>query len=513
MAYLFKNHYEYRKHLEGHDEDLDHDPRFKEKLDTIVANAKTILLVGWRWEGDKVYDVIDYLTKFAQVTLVEAYQPNCDAFVEHNRWNYPVEIVCADIVDFIQTTQKTFDVCIWQDGPEHVAYERFITFLDHAFKKIDYLTISTPNGIYKQDALYGNQFEIHVTTWYEHNYTNLDFDTALWLAHHPGSLDKNIALMGVRRLKSPEVPKTKNLFVYPNALIQTQDKINEYWNTIPMCIEGQHKHFNIVTDPQKADLFFMGMISCGTVDQFKPSDFPYLQQNESKHIFELEGDWVSNSAPEWLAKLAKSGNSSKPEHLIGPLCVRPAVSNLLAFLAKNNPEYDFEFPDSKTWAFRGFPDPFGVRARTVRIMQQLNLPGDYGLTNQFGARQALDSDPVGSYCKLLHANLISVCPRGAGIDSIRFYETCFFGRVPVAISDAKWLGEDHYDMSFAYRLSPSLSDNELAAELTKINDIPYEELVERGKKARQYFQEVVIPYFQDPTLYFINFLKRKNIIA
>ena len=511
MSYTFRNHYEYRKNNGRHDEDLDHVPEFKEKVDSLIDNAKTILFVGWRYDADLCYDQFDYTTKFAKVTLVEAWKPNCNAYVAHNKWNYPVEVICDDVLEFIKKTDRKFDVCVWFDGPEHVEYEQFVGFLRNAYGKIGHLIVSTPNGVFPQKSIGGNAFETHKTIWHDYMYENLGFEVVKWLASSKNSEVKENALMGIKRMIYDTTGAPK-LYIYPNARIQSQDKINEYFNTTPMSIEGVNRHFNVVTNPEEADFLHMGMISCGTAQEFSEKNFPYLATYPDKHIVDLEGDWVSNVAPPWVAERIKSGNSSKPEHLKGIMCVRPAVSNFLAYLAKTNPEYELEFPETNTFCFRGYPDPFGVRPRIVEIMKRLQLPGEYSLTNEFNARKPLTSEEVTEYYQLLHRHLISMCPRGAGIDSIRFYETCFFGRVPVCVSDAKWLGEELYDMSFAYRLSPSLTDEEIARQLRDIANTPTSELIERGKKARDYFQKVVVEYFKDPTLYFRRYLKFKGVI-
>lgn len=300
------------------------------------------------------------------------------------------------------------------------------------------------------------------------------------------------------------------IYVYNNARIGSHDLIPDFYDTTPMSIEGRKRHFTETLNVEEADIIFMGQISCGTMHEFKKQDFLYLDQFPNKHVVELEGDWLNNSAEQWVAKLIKSGNSSKPEHLIGPLCVRPPMSNLLVYLGKTNPEYDLEFPEKKSWCFRGFADPLGVRQRTVNLAKELNLEGEYEVTNTFGARSSLNSSHVSEYILLMHRNILSLCPRGAGIDTIRFYEACYFGRVPVAISDAKWMGEDFYDMSFAFRLSPSLSDEQLKSELIKINNLPLSELIDRGHKARDYFQTVVVNYFKDPTKFFLNWCNRHH---
>lgn len=204
MAYAFKNHYEYRKNNGRHDEDLNHVPHFKAKIDGIVEQAKTILFVGWRYDADTAYDHFDYTTKFAKVTLVEAFPRNCEDFVKYNKWNYPVDVVCADVLDYVKTSQQTFDVCAWFDGPEHVTYEEFLDFLGHAPRTIKNLIISTPNGVFPQGAIGGNQFECHKTTWDYQMMKNLGFDTAKWLADTADTTDplhKQSALMGVKNLQ------------------------------------------------------------------------------------------------------------------------------------------------------------------------------------------------------------------------------------------------------------------------------------------------------------------------
>jgi hypothetical protein len=98
------------------------------------------------------------------------------------------------------------------------------------------------------------------------------------------------------------------------------------------------------------------------------------------------------------------------------------------------------------------------------------------------------------------------------MDTIRFYETCFFGRVPVVISEMAFMGDDDTDTSFIFKIPTDISEEEMAKELLKISQTPITELIERGKCARNYFLNVVSKYFEDPTLYFINWMKKKNLL-
>ena len=230
-----------------------------------------------------------------------------------------------------------------------------------------------------------------------------------------------------------------------------------------------------------------------------------------KHIFDLEGDWFHLNAPEWMLQCIKSGSSTKKENYVQPFCIRPCFSYLLLYLGQHNPTYELEFPDDKSFCFCGLPDQRGVRGNMAQCINKMGVKNQMQFNQFWGAKRSIDSPEVTNYMDLLINNLISLCPRGMGADTVRFYETCFFGRVPVVISDMAIMGEDFYDTSFVFKINPYLSIEDMTTELMKVNDTPYTELVERAKLARQYFQNVLIPYFKDPTQYFFDFLKRHNL--
>lgn len=484
---------------------------YKKQFGEVIQQSNTILLIG-RFDASAYKKLTENISPSEITVLDFSSTPNISNPPDPSTAN--LRIVYSDVVDYMKTVEKSFDLCIWQNSVEQYPYEEFIEFLRYAFQKISYLMVTTLDGglCFKEE--YQKYFQNSRFIWRKHNWENLGFNVC--------ELNVEIAdplkdfLIASRKLKNPIQSNQTKIFVYPNARTQTHDKINDLWDTIPMCIEGLNKHFQIVTDPTAADLLFMGMISCGTVHEFKESDFKYLRTYPEKHIFEMEGDWTSNYAPPWLSKITRSGNTSKPENMKGLAYIRPVIGNFLTYLAKDNPEYELQFPAEKTWCFRGFPDPFGTRVRIMNLMNRLKIPGNYSLTNKFGAGQDLSSENVRKYYSLLYTHLISLCPEGAGADTIRFYETCFFGRVPVVIGNSRWiprwLNDDQYDMSFVYTISPALPDDQIAQTIMKIHNEPYEQLVERGRLARKYFQEVVVEYFKDPTQQFINFLKKNGVM-
>lgn len=190
MAYLFEKHYSYKG---DHDEDLDHVPDFKEKIDSLVKNAKTVLVVGWR--PDTGYYLFEYLTGFSTVTLVEIFENNCKSFTLNN-----VNVVCDNILEFIKKTETVFDVLIWQDGPEHVTIPEFEQFLKDCSGKVKNMIIATPNGVYPQDALYGNIYERHNATWFQNTYLEFGFDVREYIADVHWSLNRKNGLIGYKVL-------------------------------------------------------------------------------------------------------------------------------------------------------------------------------------------------------------------------------------------------------------------------------------------------------------------------
>jgi len=184
-------------------ENLDHVPDFKEVVNTAIDKAKTLLDVGWRLDpgADEFYDNIGLQ---ANVTLVEAFEPNAQTFYSRNKHPDKVKVYNTDIWTFIKDTDQHFDVCIWQGGPEHVSYADFEAFLVEADKKIDFLIIATPNGVFPQDALGGNTYEIHQTTWTEDLMRQYGFTCVQWQAGPDGR--RIWGLMGYR--KNPNLKST-----------------------------------------------------------------------------------------------------------------------------------------------------------------------------------------------------------------------------------------------------------------------------------------------------------------
>jgi hypothetical protein len=313
------------------------------------------------------------------------------------------------------------------------------------------------------------------------------------------------------------------LYVYKHGWVHSQDLIPEYVNTTPFSKDGIAKHCTVVEDPNDADFFYMGQVSDGNIYNPKhpilEESFPYLKDAPNKHILDLEGDWCeipghgggAQVAPPWVLNCIKSAAPTKYQHWVQPIMARPNLSGLLAFL-KENPECEIEFPEDTSFCFRGQPDPINTRARTGESLKRIGVKHEFTFNTSWGGRKGLDSPAVSIYIESLYKNLISLCPEGVSSATIRFYETCFFARVPVIIGEQMIMEEGDRDTSFVYKIDPTKGDAHLDAELLKIANTPHSELVEKGKAARQYFIDVVMKYFQDPTAYMIDWMRRKNLL-
>ena len=108
-------------------------------------------------------------------------------------------------------------------------------------------------------------------------------------------------------------------------------------------------------------------------------------------------------------------------------------------------------------------------------------------------------------------NAFILCPAGEGQATLRMYEACYYGRIPIVIADCLWTWEDVTDISFAFKISPQASDEEIARALADIFAIPDSELEDRCRMAALYFEHVIKRYFDDPTECFLAWMKKRNL--
>tara|TARA_Y100001934_G_C12304001_1_gene751443 strand:- start:281 stop:1411 length:1131 start_codon:yes stop_codon:yes gene_type:complete len=109
--------------------------------------------------------------------------------------------------------------------------------------------------------------------------------------------------------------------------------------------------------------------------------------------------------------------------------------------------------------------------------------------------------------KMIKNTLITLCPRGAGMNSMRFYESLSFGRIPLLISDGCVLPfENRINYSdIIYRLN----ENEIN-EINEIGIFSIDELRKKCQRAYNMFNENFVGQSLSKNLYLELLEKREN---
>lgn len=312
--------------------------------------------------------------------------------------------------------------------------------------------------------------------------------------------------------------KKIKLYVYPNANPHDHDSSVHCKNTIPFSSVGIDKHC-VITSPEEADYFYMGQFNNdrGDLTKFSPKDFKYFYGNESKHICDIEGEGGFEASrrsaiPKWLHQsIITTMGPLKKYSNIKLLFTRPTFSHLFIDIIKNRKE-NFDFPKEKSFGMRAFLN-HKVRAATVHALHNSDFKKEMVVNKKWQGLSPIGSQTQKDFVKTMLNNSISLCPRGSGIDSVRFFESCYYNRVPVIITDYEYylFGEDDNDLDFCYRIhDEKINPQMIQAELKKIYETPWEELREKANQAKRYFETTVREYFEDPTLYFLNWLENKK---
>lgn len=304
----------------------------------------------------------------------------------------------------------------------------------------------------------------------------------------------------------------RNLYVYPNAVGHVHDKMPAYRDCVPLSEDGIKRHFKLTTAAE-ADYFYMGQFSDGyNLGALCQSQFPHFGDKPEKHIMDIEGDWLGKMLPEWMYQGIISVNGilietfNKVRHAV----VRPTFSTLLVDMARNRHDVFPFTPRKRQFVFSGLPDPYGTRLRMARAVSP--YPSVINMTNQFMAPIANTHPARQYYEELMTSSYFALCPRGAGVDSIRFYEACFYGCTPILIGDNMVVGDlDEDAQSWFPRLSEKNSDEEWQSWFGYLLDQREEEVIEDGEYARYYFDTVIRDYFSDPTLYFLKDLEKNGL--
>lgn len=128
------------------------------------------------------------------------------------------------------------------------------------------------------------------------------------------------------------------------------------------------------------------------------------------------------------------------------------------------------------------------------------FPGEYVLTDSWNGPAPKEQNL--RYEEFMLKHIFHLCPRGAGHDSARFFESCLLGRIPIVIGDNRFFGEGKLDTSFCLQISQYLPNTLIEAQLRQFFNMSWPEIEDRCKRAQLYF-ESVREYFKNPTQYLL----------
>ncbi len=304
--------------------------------------------------------------------------------------------------------------------------------------------------------------------------------------------------------------KKLKIYIYPNARSHVQDSMEkEYYNVVPLSEKGIEDHCELV-GPNEAEYYYMGQVSCG-LPLPKKNEFKYFDGNKEKHIIDFEGDWFQKSIPNWLRNSIVSVSGVKKEYEGIKIFTRPATSSLLLDIIRNNRQVKHTFESNKNFCFKGFPDPRGIRMKMAKGCQLAGIKSNIVFNQAWQGKAHSRSKEVADYCKLMLQNTFALCPSGTGVDSVRFFEACFFSRIPVVVSDSFTMGHKHNkNKPFYFQIDPYNSIDEMARNLAEIEKIPLHKLKEMSYNSKEFFESKMRKYFEDPTLRFIEWLEENE---
>lgn len=302
------------------------------------------------------------------------------------------------------------------------------------------------------------------------------------------------------------------LFVYENALPHIHDSDPAFENLVPMSKRGIDTYFELVNNPHDADFFYMGQFSDGTKDELiRKENFQYYDEYTSRHICDIEGDWPGRTLPLWLKGSIITINGLRQTDKGIPLAyfVRPTFSKLFIHLAKERLDSYPDFPEENLFGFRGFMNS-NARQKALHALELSRVPQSFEMIPTWNGHTLPTTKIATDYEETMKSYTFALCPRGNGQDSVRFFEACFFGRIPVVIADNVLFDEDSYDTSFVVRISAQTSVAKMAEKFDALSRMSRPEVYMRGRKAREYFDSRVRSYMNDPTGYFINKLNLRE---
>lgn len=294
------------------------------------------------------------------------------------------------------------------------------------------------------------------------------------------------------------------LFIYDNINMPIHDGIYEYQNVVPFCKKGIRDNFQITNNPSEADIFYMGQFSEGRF--YGLGQFYLLDEYPDKHVCDIEGDWFNVALPEHvLSKCIFTINGLKNEykHHLNRMFIRPTFSKNLMKLLHQDHKHDINY--NRKFTFIGFNDPLNIRLQLKYFLEsKYQNNTDIIITNKWlGSSDSKDDHD--KFNNMILSGTFSLCPRGTGVDSVRFLESCYHGRIPIVISDNICFGYD-FPTKFYFQQNPNENYEEFFDHIVNLSD---NEIKKYSNNAKKFFNTYVKSYFDDPTKFFMRWHTRR----
>lgn len=294
------------------------------------------------------------------------------------------------------------------------------------------------------------------------------------------------------------------LYISSNAKPPIHESISGFENSIPMCKVGIENNFIVTTDSSQADYFWAGQVKDTEAWLLHPNRYEFFEGNESRYIFELEGDWRDRDHPDWLRDaIVVTGHARlESESKFTRRFVRPVVSPLLLRLVRDLRQYTP--PEQHGFWFQGQRDSRGLRQKVWRALELAGVPHEFVFTPEWGVYLDEQHALARSYfAKAAHWSM-ALCPIGEG-PSCRFYEMALFHRLLVLIGDYRVFAEDVLGDGMR-RLATGYTDAELGVLLAEMHrDMAKPNTVDAVAGVIRYANELRT-YFNDPTAYLLRWL-------
>jgi len=295
-----------------------------------------------------------------------------------------------------------------------------------------------------------------------------------------------------------------HLHIYDNAVMPVHDNDRVYRNTVPFCFDGLYQH--TVNTPILNDVdYYMGQFndSSKLSLDYLETNFKNFNKCPERHILDIEGDWAYRDVPEEIfktgCKFIMNGVKSNYSEYLHNIFVRPTFSKNLMSLVKKKAFYHPNY--NRVFSFRGLPDPHGVRNEMKCFFDDNGFDNNIQFTHSWKGSSNDKKDHY-KFAENILGGTFSLCPRGTGVDSVRFLESCFYGRIPIVISDNICFGHD-FNKPFYFQM-----DRIDSAAINEISKLPINVINEYSRNAVEFFNTYVKEYFADPTLQFIKWNSR-----